>query len=66
MAVWLWCLCAQLASMVEAYSTAGWATTWDTPIHDNGTLYAPFLRQLRALKPYARRAHLRAKGGGGG
>ena len=51
--------------MVEAYSTAGWATTWDTPIHDNGTLYAPFLRQLRALKPYARRAHLRAKGGEG-
>jgi hypothetical protein len=45
-----------LSGIVSAYSAHGWPTTWDTPIHDNGTLYAAFVPQLRKLKPYGRPA----------
>ena len=38
----------------------GWAITLDTPVHDNGTVYAGFLQQLHALKPFSRPNHLSA------
>ena len=41
---------AELASVVKAYTSDGWAITLDTPIHDNGTIYAAFLAQLQALR----------------
>ena len=49
---------AELATVVRAYTTAGWAITLDVPIHDNGTLYPPFLTQLKALRRFSRRAHV--------
>ena len=53
----------ELASAVRAYTADGWAITLDTPIHDNGTIYPPFLEQLRALRNFSRQAHLKTDDG---
>ena len=45
---------SELASAIDAYTTNGWAITLDTPVHDNGTIYAGFLEQLRARVHAAR------------